>query len=55
MNRREKSAVGGIVNAGERRYAPVTVDFDERLAVSADFLKKRRQDICRPGDAVRGS
>ena len=35
--------------------SPVTVDFDERLAVSAGFLEKRRQDIGRPGDAVRGS
>ena len=33
----------------------MTVDLDEPQAVSAGFLKKRRQDIGRPGDAVGGS
>ena len=55
MNRWEKIAVGGVVNAGEWRRVRVAVDFDEPLAVSAGFLKKRRQDIGRPGDAVGGS
>ena len=32
----------------------MTVDLDESLAVPAGLLKKRRQDIGRPGDAVGG-
>ena len=33
----------------------MAVDFYEPLAVSTGFLKKRRQNIGRPGDAVGGS